>query len=95
MTPHIDLADAVVAAWKTNNRVTMHLMENPTIVDKSCWLRDRRGTDCLARSPAASGSGRNGHRKRSLVVRGAARERQSVGSQAETAIDASLVASHR
>jgi uncharacterized damage-inducible protein DinB len=28
MTPERDLADAVVAAWKTNNRVTMFLFEN-------------------------------------------------------------------
>ena len=28
MTRDVDLADAVVAAWKTNNRVTMFLIEN-------------------------------------------------------------------
>jgi len=28
MTQDVDLADAVVAAWKTNNRVTMFLIEN-------------------------------------------------------------------
>jgi hypothetical protein len=28
MTPDVDLADAVVAAWTTNNRVPMYLMEN-------------------------------------------------------------------
>jgi uncharacterized damage-inducible protein DinB len=28
MTPGFDLADAVVAAWKTNNRVTVFLIEN-------------------------------------------------------------------
>jgi uncharacterized damage-inducible protein DinB len=28
MTEDVDLADAVVAAWKTNNRVTMFLIEN-------------------------------------------------------------------
>jgi uncharacterized damage-inducible protein DinB len=28
MTPRLDLADAVIAAWKTNNRVTMFLFEN-------------------------------------------------------------------
>ncbi len=28
MTQDVDLADAVVAAWKTNNRVTMFLIES-------------------------------------------------------------------
>ena len=28
MTPRVDLADAVVATWKTNNRVTAFLFEN-------------------------------------------------------------------